>query len=1012
MASDEINKDDILGGLGIELLKLISVIQETKKANEEFIISQKNFIAAFKGGGSKDIKDLYKSLDLLNKAIIQHKKITNEEITAKKRLVTVQLQQAKIAKDAIDLQKKKNQADATAERLSQQKIQTSIKQSQAEKILNAQIKQEAKERENAAKQTAKEEAQLKKLSSAYLVASGKLNTIRAEYKDLAIRQKLTNDLTDDDVKRFDSLGKELTELDKTLKQVDASAGQFQREVGNYKGAIGDALKDTGFFNNGIGQLIQTFKDLKKQQAEATEGQKGFNKLIIAGGIAIAAVVVGALVKAAKAGSELNETLKETFAKLAIDLDFAARSAALFSARAQGLNVNLFLANKLEKELIETNREYQKSLRDLSLQLQQVALDEQDFIEISNDTTIGFKERNLALKEAESLAKQRAKFEIDIATKELERVNKEVIAREALVGLQNVSPELLEKQTQAQLKLNSALDIEADLTRQQAAVNRARNVAEATQSIELLRSKKLSADSQSAILEKQLQDDKIQLAERRKIAKQISLDNIATTKQEIKIFKEKLGVQFNEQSLLDEKNPIRLAEKLKELKQLDENNKLVGLGEEAITELAKVVKQYQENRLKGAENIAKLDDEELKRDIELGKINTQRFVNEQKFKADIAQENLNDVQDSNKKSFDNLLENENAFNRKKLKLRKLVIESEKESLEENKTAQINALESQAVLERQEIVNSENDELLRAEKIKDINLKLAEEKRKILKQNLADHIATNAEIESQEKELTKKRIQIIAGYTDKFLSAIDNQLQQSQSKHEADSDKQIDIRNKNIDRQRELSEKGLENQLAFEESKLAKEELIKAENLAKDKRNQQYLAFLKLLTGYAQENPDTALSRAFTDIAIAKGAEVLFAATGAENIDGKGTETSDSIPAMLSKGESVITAKATKEAAGLATAWNEGRLTDWIANEGLNKFVLENSVGQKSTSENISNSLQIQQLINVNKRLESLENTIANKRETNVNLNNLGEVILTQVENGVSVRTTFKNRKSRL
>jgi hypothetical protein len=55
-------------------------------------------------------------------------------------------------------------------------------------------------------------------------------------------------------------------------------------------------------------------------------------------------------------------------------------------------------------------------------------------------------------------------------------------------------------------------------------------------------------------------------------------------------------------------------------------------------------------------------------------------------------------------------------------------------------------------------------------------------------------------------------------------------------------------------------------------------------------------------------------------------MLFAATGAENIQGAGSETSDSIPARLSKGESVLTAGATK---AVQQSMGEG----WITN--LNK-----------------------------------------------------------------------------
>lgn len=57
---------------------------------------------------------------------------------------------------------------------------------------------------------------------------------------------------------------------------------------------------------------------------------------------------------------------------------------------------------------------------------------------------------------------------------------------------------------------------------------------------------------------------------------------------------------------------------------------------------------------------------------------------------------------------------------------------------------------------------------------------------------------------------------------------------------------------------------------------------------------------------------------------------YYAKGKVNIDGPGTETSDSIPAFLSKGESVITAKATRRSLGLLEAIQANKIDDRILN----------------------------------------------------------------------------------
>lgn len=65
---------------------------------------------------------------------------------------------------------------------------------------------------------------------------------------------------------------------------------------------------------------------------------------------------------------------------------------------------------------------------------------------------------------------------------------------------------------------------------------------------------------------------------------------------------------------------------------------------------------------------------------------------------------------------------------------------------------------------------------------------------------------------------------------------------------------------------------------------------------------------------------------TQYAVASKAR--YYAKGEINIKGPGSETSDSIPAMLSKGESVMTAKQTREAFGILTDVRAGKLNDKI------------------------------------------------------------------------------------
>lgn len=95
---------------------------------------------------------------------------------------------------------------------------------------------------------AKESAVLSsKISTEYQKQSVKLIQLRREYKSLAIRQEVYNDLTAEQRKEMKRLGVEANKLDKSLKRVDKSVGQSQRNVGNYESGLGK-------LRGGIGQL--------------------------------------------------------------------------------------------------------------------------------------------------------------------------------------------------------------------------------------------------------------------------------------------------------------------------------------------------------------------------------------------------------------------------------------------------------------------------------------------------------------------------------------------------------------------------------------------------------------------------------------------------------------------------------------------------------------------------------------------------------------------------------------
>ena len=160
------------------------------------------------------------------------------------------------------------------------------------------------------------------------------------------------------------------------------------------------------------------------------------------------------------------------------------------------------------------------------------------------------------------------------------------------------------------------------------------------------------------------------------------------------------------------------------------------------------------------------------------------------------------------------------------------------------------------------------------------------------------------------------------------------ERAQKQQDADQ-KEIDMRKKNSDRQLQLAMAGKENALAQEEAQLAKAEKRKMEDAKKAQKQQEAIelakVFLNLMAEYSKSEPNGATAKALAMTLVAKGISKAIAgafADGVENLAGAGTETSDSNLALLSKGESVVTAKGTRDNPGLATAMNKGMVDEYF------------------------------------------------------------------------------------
>lgn len=247
-----------------------------------------------------------------------------------------------------------------------------------------------------------------------------------------------------------------------------------------------------------------------------------------------------------------------------------------------------------------------------------------------------------------------------------------------------------------------------------------------------------------------------------------------------------------------------------------------------------------------------------------------------------------------------------------------------------------------------------------------------------------------LKAQKDQLEQQREDIKKASED-ILKAVEDGLKE-RAKLQQDADqKAIDNQKKMVERQAKLAAEGKENALAAEEAALARAERKKLDDAKKAQKQQEALelakVFLNLVAEYSKDNPNNATAKALAMTLIAKGISKSIAgafATGVEGLEGEGTETSDSNVALLSKGESVITARGTKRNPGLATAMNTGTVDEYFKSVYMPQFASSNHLDIPK-AEQVNNAL----FKVLTSELSELKQAIREKPVSMTKLNGLGE-----------------------
>ena len=274
--------------------------------------------------------------------------------------------------------------------------------------------------------------------------------------------------------------------------------------------------------------------------------------------------------------------------------------------------------------------------------------------------------------------------------------------------------------------------------------------------------------------------------------------------------------------------------------------------------------------------------------------------------------------------------------------------------------------------------------------------AEKERNRLAEEKAEIAAAKAAAKRREEQFETAK---------QYLELTSEAFSEGVDKEEKEQDAAIKRREESVSLQQSRAEQGLENTLAFEKEQLAKAELERARTAEKRAKQEEALAlaqaFLNAFAARAKDDPDTAAAKALTDVILAKALSETVAgafAEGVEDFKGEGTGTSDSNLIRFSHGESVVTAKGTKDNQGLVTAMNNGDVGSWFAN---------NMMLSPLSSEKNYDSFGI-----LAQKIESIEKAIKNRPTSQTNLDNMGNVMQSTYRNGIKNTVKYLNARPRI
>ncbi len=850
------------------------------------------------------------------------------------------------------------------EKVEQEIAKTEKIRSQAirEKIKNEELA--AKSVEKLAKEQIKAAKDLEKSTSLYSKLSKTLNDQRKVYKDLVLAKK------EDTAEGRKTLA-QIQKLDSALKKADASVGQFQRNVGNYPKALsGIGTKIAGAFSVGaivnFGQkILETRAEFQKFEAVLTN-TLGSNS-------AAQSVLSRIQILAAKTPFSVKE-LTESFVKLA-NQGFKPTNDELIKlgdlAASQGKSFDQLTEGIIDAQTGEFER-----LKEFGIRASKEG-DKVRFTFKGVQTQTDFNSASIQ------------KYILSLG--ELEGVSGGMAAISDTLGgkISNLGDNFdtffnnLGESSEGIFAffLDQFNDFLGQLNESQTLLNKIDRVLKSKGGGQTYLDKVFGGNTQLTALQQ-------------------NLDKIANSG------KSAIEIQKAYQSALSIVND-QYEEGTITAKEYQNSIFLIG---EAVKTEQEIINESNKSKTKNAE----LTKEQIKLAKELAKANKDLNNQLEKIRIDTT-------------TLDQRREEDNARNEFRLAKEQL---AESVGNQETKNKILANLEIKLQQDLIDIRNKySNEERNRVKKeqddLKDLELKTEQDfVDKITKEAsdtekiAAEKIAAEKKKQDDIKAKRQKEYEEAVAFSQKIIDIAIAEQQKKADLRQQEFDKQIDEREDNIDKQRALAEKGLANALAFEEAQKTKLELAKKQQAEQDKKIEKGLAFLRLLSGYAEKEPDKALAFAIRDMAIA---EVISGAfyEGTEGDKTLGdtlgrTNTKDGHLILADDNERIFNGKNSSKMKGV----DSDEVADLVYNYKMglldHQMIKVATTPSNDFAKRIDESAKLQQMFGeLKKEMSSVKQAIEDKPVMlGIDFDNYGDFTQKTFEKGITRNLKVITRKLRL